>query len=354
MSRPIVEQIVESVFYEGYMLYPYRPSVKNRHRWTFGGLFPRAFSQAQATGDACAAQAECLVRGSERTTVQVEVRFLHLLARVVRQLDHPLTELPVTEEPASRPVERLQLGDRCLQTWQEAEERTLSINRQSLGSLLGHAGIDEFQFGPRKTIEPVWHEGMIGALIDRAQEPLIVTAERSVIEAAPGLFQLQLRIENRTPLRDPPRITRDAAQMRSLASTHAILRVEGGEFVSLIDPPEDCRTAAGTCQNVGMWPVLVGEEGQKDTVLCSPIILYDYPQVAQESPGNLFDGTEIDEILTLRVLTLTDDEKREATAIDDRTRELLERTESLARDQLMRLHGTIRGMKPVHEGTTDG
>jgi hydrogenase maturation protease len=82
-------------------------------------------------------------------------------------------------------------------------------------------------------------------------------------------------------------------------------------------------------------------------MLSSPIILYDYPQIAPESPGDLFDATEIDEILTLRILTLTDDEKRAMASLDERARALLERTESIAREQLMGLHGTIRGLRPL-------
>ena len=84
-------------------------------------------------------------------------------------------------------------------------------------------------------------------------------------------------------------------------------------------------------------------------MLSSPIILYDYPQIAPESPGDLFDATEIDEILTLRILTLTEDEKRAMSDVDDRARALLERTESLAREQLMGLHGTIRGLRPISD-----
>src|SRR5206468_6556944 len=113
-------------------------------------------------------------------------------------------------------------------------------------------------------------------------------------------------------------------------------------FVSLLDPPEPWRAAAAGCRNVGTWPVLVGEPGTKDTMLSSPIILYDYPEVAAESPGDLFDGTEIDEILTLRILTLTDEEKRAAAAVDGRVRDLLARTEALARGGLLGLHGTLR------------
>ena len=106
-------------------------------------------------------------------------------------------------------------------------------------------------------------------------------------------------------------VTRDAALARSLVSAHTILEVRDGEFVSLIDPPEAYRDFASACQNVGTWPVLVGEEGQRDTMLSSPIILYDYPEIAPESPGDLFDGAEIDEILSLRIMTMTDEEKRE-------------------------------------------
>jgi len=347
MSRAIVQQIVESVLYEGYMLYPYRPSVKNRQRWTFGGLFPRCFSEIHATGDAWTTQTECLVRGSEQTTLQVEIRFLHPQVRIVRQLHDPLDELPALGEPASRAVETLQLGERWLQSWQEAEERILPLEMLPLGSFLGQRRSNEFKFPVRRQVEPVQQNGKIVALVVREQQPLVVTTELSVEPAAPGLFKLRLCIQNLTPLEDAGQMSREEAQMRSLVSTHAILGAQGGKFVSLIDPPDDCQAAAKSCRNVGTWPVLVGDEARQDMVLSSPIILYDYPQVAPESPGNLFDGTEIDEILTLRVLTLTDEEKRLAAAVDERTRGLLERTEALAQDQLMRLHGTIRGLRPV-------
>jgi hydrogenase maturation protease len=90
--------------------------------------------------------------------------------------------------------------------------------------------------------------------------------------------------------------------------------------------------------------VLVGEEGQRDCILSSPIILYDYPQIAPESAGDLFDGTEIDEILTLRIMSLSDEEKREMRSVDARARQLLDRTESLSAEQFMRLHGVMKGV----------
>ncbi len=111
-------------------------------------------------------------------------------------------------------------------------------------------------------------------------------------------------------------MSRADALMYSLVSAHTILTVEDGEFVSLLDPPENLRSLAAECSNIGTWPVLVGEEGERDTMLSSPIILYDYPQIAPESPGSLFDGTEIDEILSLRILTMTDEEKHEMRQSD--------------------------------------
>ncbi len=154
-------------------------------------------------------------------------------------------------------------------------------------------------------------------------------------------------MRNDTPLADASRSDRDRALLHALVSTHAILGMRDGEFLSMIDPPEPWREHAAGCRNVGTWPVLVGEPGARDTMLSAPIILYDYPQIAPESPGDLFDATEIDEILTLRILTLTEEEKRAMSDVDDRARALLERTESLAREQFMGLHGTIRGLRPI-------
>ena len=146
----------------------------------------------------------------------------------------------------------------------------------------------------------------------------------------------------------------DNALLCSLISAHILLGVRGGEFVSLLDPPECWREVAAACRNVGVWPVLVGAPGQTDTMLASPIILYDYPQVAPESPGDFFDGTEIDEMLTLRILTLTGEEKRAMAAVDEKARGLLTRTETLAREQLLGLHGTIRDARPIAEEGAHG
>jgi len=151
------------------------------------------------------------------------------------------------------------------------------------------------------------------------------------------VHKIRVEIINKTR-RDAP--VKDLLQC--LVSTHTILTIEAGEFVSLLDPPDRLQQAAAECRNIGTWPVLVGQPSERKCMLSSPIILYDYPQVAPESPGDLFDCTEIDEILTLRILTLTDEEKEAMRRSGERERRLLERAESLSAEQLLKLHGTMR------------
>ena len=163
------------------------------------------------------------------------------------------------------------------------------------------------------------------------------------------LYKITFEVANEGNVVDPKSASRDTALMRSLLSAHSILSVERGEFVSLFDPPAELKEFTARCKNVGTWPVLVGEENRRDAMLSSPIILYDYPQIALESAGDLFDGTEIDEILALRILTLTEDEKHEMRHGDERARQILERTEALPEEQFLKLHGVLRGMRPTAE-----
>jgi hypothetical protein len=130
-----------------------------------------------------------------------------------------------------------------------------------------------------------------------------------------------------------------------MLSTHTMLALTGGAFLSLLDPPDQYREAARGCRNIGAWPVLAGREGEHSIMLSSPIILYDYPQIAPESAGDFYDGTEIDEMLTLRVLTLSDEEKQELRDGGDRSRAILERTEMLPPEQMGKLHGAIRNLR---------
>ncbi len=349
MNRAAADRIARAVLYEGYILYPYRPSLKNRQRWTFGGLFPEAYSLAKPDEPSCN-QTECLLRLTAESAVDVCVRFLHLTARQPGEIDPPLGEWPVAVWPTFRPVETLRAGSKLYHKWQEAEEREVSLGPIAVAELLEATERQPFSFPGRRWLEPVAGDsGDIVGVLAREQNPVEGLIELSAAPVEDGLARLTVRVANRTPLADAATVNRDEALLRSLVSTHTLLGVRGGEFVSLLDPPGRWRDAADACCNLGTWPVLVGNEGQNDTMLSSPIVLYDYPQVAPESPGDFFDGTEIDEMLTLRILTLTEEEKRSMAALDGRGSELLARTEAAAREHLMALHGTVRGPRTAPE-----
>ncbi|MGI8840300.1 MAG: hypothetical protein ACR2F8_05915 [Caulobacteraceae bacterium] len=336
-----VRQVANAVLYEGYVLYPYRPSsLKNRQRWTFGGVFPKMFS-AETGGDPWAMQAQCLVRGDAR--IEIAARFLHIVTREVGVLTEPAADLRGDREPPWRGVASLDVGDATVAPSEEAMEREIETPPLSLRDLTGGPARVAFAWPRSRRFEAIEGEGG-AALGVHVRTALAVegVVEIAATKLGDDLHRLTVRIENTTPLTGEEAGRRDLAQLHALASTHALLSVKGGAFLSLTDPPAEAADAALACRNEGCWPVLVGREGSADTLLASPIILYDYPQIAPESPGDLFDGLEIDEILVLRILAMTDAEKREAAGADPRVRALIERTENLTPAQMIRLHGALR------------
>jgi hypothetical protein len=295
-------------------------------------------------------QTECLVLGNTDTRCTVRVRFLRMVARSIEKVLTPLSELSaITAENIQR-VEKLDVEGNLFQPWQEAVEEQIEVTEFKLSDLANQSMPWPFRFSATQDREAIRNaRGLIVGIVQRPKKSVAGMIELATQEVAPGLAKLSVRISNDSRIEDIGLITREEALTRSLVSAHTILEVRDGEFVSMVDPPESYREAARSCQNFGTWPVLVGEEGQHDTLLSSPIILYDYPQIAPESPGDLFDGAEIDEILMLRIMTLTDEEKREMRQSDERARKILERTESLPDEQLMKLHGALRGLRSSKE-----
>ena len=351
MNLGVVEQIAKAVLYEGYMLYPYRPSsVKNQQRWNFGVLCPQSYSEVQKGGEAWTMQTECLVEASAMTTIEIRVRFLQLVARTVSQVTLPKEDLRPGEVREFGPVDRLVVDDRVYHPWQEAIEREVILPVYNVAALGYRLVPDASSFAAEKQLEELRDRaGQTHGVIERERKALCGAIEIMGRQVADGIFRISVRIRNTTPFESAQKCTREEALLSSMVSTHTVLGVQDGRFVSLLAPPESLAELAANCKNIGTWPVLVGEEGQSDTLLSSPIILYDYPQIAPESAGDLFDGTEIDEILSLRILTLTDDEKREMSQSDERARAMLERTEAMPAEQFMKLHGALRGMRPLKE-----
>ncbi len=284
-------------------------------------------------------QTECLVAGAA-PTVRVQVRFLHVVERKVGRMN---------AEGRLDFVDELRVGNERYLAWDEASERQILIDDLNLPTLATARGVPitiPSGSGEESLIAP---DGARAGVLARSWRALEGVVEVGAEAVQDELFKLRVTITNTTPWDHQDRAS---TLKQTLVSTHTILAVRDGAFISLIDPPQELKQLAESCENIRTWPVLAGEEGTTDTLLSSPIILYDYPRIAPESPGDLFDGTEIDQLLLLNILTLTDAEKDEIRASDPRAREILERSEALTAEDFMRLHGAIREFQMLGPETT--
>ena len=333
MTWQSVEPIADALLYEGYVLYPYRRSaLKNQYRWQFGVVAPRDWSDAGRT-DPCLQQTECLVRPRGKARLDIKVRFLQVERRQV--------EIAAGAPNEWQQVDSVFVGARELTTWDEAVPREIVLSALPVAESAGEV-CHEFEVEGSRDIEQVADEqDEVRARIIRERLPIAGSLRISVARER-AFCKVRVRIENVTPWQGACDADRPTALRRSLIATHTILAVNDGEFISLLDPPADAAAAAASCMNAHTWPVLAGAAPERNLMLSSPIVLYDYPQVAAESPGDLFDGTEIDELLTLSVLALSDDERREAHATDPRAAQLIERSHNLQNAQLARVHGALR------------
>ena len=342
MNTEQIDAIANAVLYEGYILYPYRPCIKNARRLMFGSVAPRDGSENR--GERCSMQTECLVEGNAETRIEVEIRFLQLVnRRVARRV--PATDEFGCESDIFEFIESCELDGMRFHSWQEALERRVAIDPQSLTSLEQQEIRTQFDFPARRDTENLAENVGHEFVYVREQKNIAGTATLLARQVAKDVFCITTRIDNTSPVSIAA--AGDDHELQNLVSIHTILSATSGRFLSVIDPPAKHRQITEGLKNEGTWPVLVGREGERDIILSSPIILYDYPQVAPESPGDWFDATEIDEMLDLRTRTLTDDEKRSMRSVDATARRLLERTELSDTDDLAKLHGTLRGMRRV-------
>ena len=302
------ERLAHALMFEGYVLYPYRrSSLKNMQRFSFGTLQQSARCVA-GTSDSSSLRVECLVRGAA-PAIDLSVRFLQHVRR---------------DDAGS------------VEPWIEAVERQCDHEAIELGALAGPGmpGLGSQSF---EHAFPGEQRSADGCARHSAELCAQLTLATERLEAE--LFKLRIDVENTSDGED--------ALLGSLGSAHVLLRASGGRFVSLLEPPSELAQHAGSCRSRGCFPVLVGpvgdgSEGRDDVMLASPIILYDRPAIAPESAGDFCDATEIDEMLTLRVLTLTDAERSEAARTDEKSRAILERTFAQSEATTLALHGARR------------
>lgn len=271
--------VADAVLWEGYVLYPYRASSsKNRVRFQWG-IVGAAEQPTMTT--------TVLVEHDRTAHVDVRLRFLHL--------------------------ERRDDG------WDEAVERHVDVSVELVD-------------GAHET-----HPVLIAS--DGEGQMAIDAVMRTQIRRIGSVSALQVEIENL----DVDRVgaSRDDLLLTAMIGTHVLFATPVDAFVSLLEPPDWASGAVAACVNHRCWPVVVGPDPRRDLMLGSPVILYDHPVVAPESPGDFFDGTEIDEMLTLRVQTLTDDEKEEARRTDPRAAAIIDRCEEMSIETQEALHGRM-------------
>ncbi len=337
-------QVADAILFEGYLLYPYRASAqKNQERFQFGVLMPPAY-RAVDENEPSAAQTECVLEGNADATVTVLARFLQLKRRTVQA---------GTSGAGFKAVDSLRAGEVEHTPWDEATECEQQA-AASLGDLAGKGIETEFTVPGGTEYEDVPGPGGAPAgRLARQRETLhgLIRLSAERMPGPYGALRLRVVLENRTEPPGPLARRADGLPY-ALIAAHCLIAVPGGRFLSMTEPPEWAAGEVGRCVNTGTWPVLAGPPDCTELMLSSPVILYDHAEIAAESAGQLFDSTEIDEILTLRTLTLTDDEKRAARATDPRAAELLDRLDDLPPEMIERMHGAIRYLNPAGSAAT--
>ncbi|MFZ0667547.1 MAG: hypothetical protein WAM97_17495 [Acidimicrobiales bacterium] len=335
--------VADAVLFEGYVLYPYRASArKNQLRWQFGVLVPGSYSERDPS-ERSFARTECLAildSWPAMSALNVRCRFLQVQRRTAERS---------SGTNGFQATDMFKLDDKAYVTWDEAIDRIVDVPELMLsGPDRDTFRAQDFNFSETVDCEPIYSgDGSVAGRFIRTTQSLDGTIRVDVaqIDQAPDSFKISVRVENTTGT-ETEIVHRDGALSHSLVALHMMLALEGGRFISSVDPPEEMKHAAKDCCNEGLYPVLVSQD---DVVLSSPIILYDHPQIAVESPGDLYDSTEIDEILALRVLTLTDEEKLEARATDPRSEAVINRCDDMSPEAWSRLHGSMRQLGPSDE-----
>jgi hypothetical protein len=342
-----VRKVADAILYEGYLLYPYHlQAQKNQARFQFGVLMPPAY----AAVDDCepsVSQTECLVECPDDAQVRVLVRFLQLRHRGIERLS------PETGE--FHEVDALAVDGTEYTSWDEAAERE-QWAELPVSELSGQGRDIEFHIWAGETAEDLTDaQGRpAGRQVYRWQAILGMIRMQAERVAGPyGALRLRVRLENETVPGTALR-SRDDGLRHAMIGAHVLIWVPGGRFLSMTDPPEWAAAAVAECANVGTWPVLAGPADCRDLLLSSPVILYDHPEIAAESAGELFDATEIDEILTLRTMALTDAEKRQARATDPRAAQIMDRLDGMPPEMLERMHGAIRYLESAPAGAGSG
>lgn len=333
MSLEQARAVADAVLYEGYLLYPYRATAgKNQCRWQFGVLGPAGAAET-GCGEEPTVASQLVVRPAVggAAAVTVHLRFLQLQRRTAQRL---------SDTGGAVDVDELVVAGRSWLSWDEAVAHELTLGPWSIDDLSG-GRLERLTVPGGEDVETVIDDvGSAAGRLVRRRSPLqAVLRLRTDSGTRADACRLDVEVENVTGHSAGDKHDAIAA---SFIGAHLVLELHDGDFVSMTDPPESIAELAAGCRQHRCWPVLAGPDEDTSLMLVSPIILYDHPELAPQSAGALFDSTEIDEILTLRVMTMTDDEKAAARATDPLAAAIIDRCDALTPEALQQMHGVLR------------
>jgi len=285
-----LQEITTSLLYEGYALYPYRTTaLKNKTPIPFGVIYPEKYGAQNKYSDS-RMRTESLLIGNDETELIVTIKFL--------QVHNSNNE------------------------WQ-AEERQVISRQVNIRDLLCNNIDLFFKFsGQNDSLEIEGH----------------ATIHLKKMNGWKDTFLLSVSIANTTPV--PDNVSGHKILEYAFVSTHTILECRNGEFISEQNPREEFRELVKGCHNLRTYPVLIDEENT--TMLSSPIILYDHPKINNESKGELFDGTEMEEALWLHINALTESEKEQLSTVDEKIQSLLDTAKQITPTELIHLHDYLK------------
>ncbi len=338
----LLEQISQTVLYEGYSLYPYhRAAIKNRKPVPFGTVYPRAY-QICHTDVHSTTQTECIIQGSEEAAVAITVRFLHLRKKRLLKIDHS-----AFGQGQFHPVYNIKANGEMYRSGWQAEEQSIALGTHKMAAIMAHPLKTEIAFEGEQSSDIIFDddEKVAGNVIIKqsAINGNVVVAAKPAGTEKEG-FKITVKITNTTPVAKPEGCDRDDVYDRSFLSANTILQAEGGVFISQTNPGASWSKVSETLKNSNTWPVLIDRDDK--TMLSSPIVLYDYPEIAAESQGDMFDATEIEEMLMLHMAALTDEEQQKIDQEDGKMKAMLERVKHTTPEELMNLHGRFEEIKP--------
>jgi hydrogenase maturation protease len=338
-TESILENLTKTLLYEGYALYPYhRSAAKNQKPIPFGVVFPKLYNDYNQYAHS-KMQTECIVTGSYDLALSITIRFLHLKKIELFQR--------VASDENYIPAYDLTIGNKFYQTGWQTIERKISTGDLLISDLIKQKKLIPFEFDKTCNTEYLPDEEKIvtAKQIDTVSEINgIVNIGAAPVENIQNAFKVTVTITNNTAIEKAESTTRDEALSQSFLSTHTILQSPNGEFISHQNPGINWKTIIEQCENISAWPILI-DEGNT-TLLASPIVLYDYPKINPQSPGDLFDSTEIEEALLLHVAVLSDEEKKRIAQTDEKLKAMLEKVHNVTPEDLINFHSGLKHIVP--------